>query len=242
MLAGARAALDPAQVTLVGGHTTTGPELVVGFAVFGCAPTADALMRVGGLAPGDRLILTKPLGTGALFQADMRGLARGEWMQAGARSMTRPNAAASRVARELGASAATDVTGFGLAGHLGQMLRASKASAVIDLARLPLLPGVASLLARGIRSTFHEQNTQGRRGIRIAAAAAAHPAIEALFDPQTSGGLLFGMRAGAGGRGPRCGFTRRATRARRVIGEVTPPHPDGALFELVLATHPHPQK
>ena len=237
VLAGARAALDPAQVTLVGGHTTTGPELVVGFAVFGLAPTADALLRVGGLAPGDRLILTKPLGTGALFQADMRGLARGDWMQAGLRSVTRPNASASRVARELGASAATDVTGFGLAGHLGQMLRASKASAVIHIASLPLLPGVASLLARGIRSSFHEQNTQGRRGIRIAGAAAAHPAIEALFDPQTSGGLLFGIApersAEALARLHAAGDPEAA-----LIGEVTLPHPDGALFEVVAGPTP----
>ncbi len=232
VLAGARAALDPEQITLVGGHTTTGPELVVGFAVVGFAPVIEGLMRVGGLLPGERLILTKPLGTGALFQADMRGLARGAWVQAALRSMARPNAAASRVASEVSASAATDVTGFGLAGHLGQMLRASKASAVIDVRRLPLLPGVAELLARGIRSTSHEQNTRGRRGIRISADAAAHPAIEALFDPQTSGGLLFGVaperadeaieRLHAGGDS-----------AAAVIGEVMPPHPDGALFEVV---------
>jgi selenide,water dikinase len=237
VLSGARSALDPAQVTLVGGHTTTGPELVVGFAVFGFAATADELMRVGGLAPGDRLILTKPLGTGALFQADMRGLSRGEWMQAGLRSMARPNVDASRVARELGASAATDVTGFGLAGHLGHMLRASKASAVIHVESLPLLPGVASLLTRGIRSTFHEQNTQGRRGISITAAAGTHPAIEALFDPQTSGGLLFGIAperaAEALARLHETGDTDAA-----LIGEVTPPHPDGALFEVVTGPTP----
>jgi selenide,water dikinase len=237
VLSGARAALDAEQVTLVGGHTTTGPELVAGFAVFGLADDAAPLMRVGGLAPGDRLILTKPLGTGVLFQADMRGLARGEWMERALASMARSNADASRVAREMAASAVTDVTGFGLAGHLGQMLRASKTSAVIDLGALPLLPGVASLLARGIRSTFHDQNTRGRRGIRIAAAAAAHPAVEVVFDPQTSGGLLFGARADQ--------VTLALDRLRAVgdpsaavIGEVTPPHPDGALFELVLSTHP----
>ena len=239
VLSGARAALDAEQVTLVGGHTTTGPELVAGFAVFGLADDAAPLMRVGGLAPGDRLILTKPLGTGVLFQADMRGLARGEWMERALASMARSNADASRVAREMAASAVTDVTGFGLAGHLGQMLRASKASAVIDLGALPLLPGVASLLARGIRSTFHDQNTRGRRGIRIAAAAAAHPAVEVVFDPQTSGGLLFGARADQ--------VTLALDRLRAVgdpsaavIGEVTPPHPDGALFELVLSTQRQP--
>jgi selenide,water dikinase len=206
--------------------------------VFGLADDSAALMRVGGLAPGDRLILTKPLGTGVLFQGDMRGLARGEWMAGALASMARSNAAASRVAGEIPASAVTDVTGFGLAGHLGQMLRASKASAVIDLAALPLLPGVAALLARGVRSTFHDQNTRGRRGIRIAAAAAAHPAVEVIFDPQTSGGLLFGARAD---QVPLALDRLRAAGdpSAAVIGEVTPPHPDGALFELVLSTHPH---
>ncbi len=232
VMAGARAALDPEQVTLVGGHTTTGPELVVGFAVFGVEPSTAALMRVGGLAPGDRLILTKPLGTGVLFQGDMRGLARGEWVQAALASMARSNAEAARVARDAGGSAATDVTGFGLAGHLGQMLRASKVSALIRLFDLPLLPGVAALLTRGIRSTFHEQNTRGRRGIRIGASAAGHPAIEALFDPQTSGGLLFGIardRADEALERIRAAGDGNAA----LIGEVTPPHPDGALFEVV---------
>jgi selenide,water dikinase len=231
VMAGARAALDAEQVTLVGGHTTTGPELVVGFAVFGVEPSAAPLLRVGGLAPGDRLILTKPLGTGVLFQGDMRGLARGEWVLAALASMARSNADAARVAREIGGSAATDVTGFGLAGHLGQMLRASKVSAVIRLDALPLLPGVATLLARGVRSTYHEQNTRGRRGIKIAAAAASHPAVEILFDPQTSGGLLFGVaaeRADAALERIRAAGDRAAA----VIGDVTAPHPDGALFEV----------
>jgi len=235
VMAGARAALDAEQVTLVGGHTTTGPELVVGFAVFGVAPSIEPLMRVGGLVPGDQLVLTKPLGTGVLFQGDMRGLARGEWVLAALTSMARSNAHASRIARERGGSAATDVTGFGLAGHLGQMLRASKVAALIDLDALPLLPGVASLLARGIRSTSHEQNTRGRRGIRIAAAAAAHSSVEVLFDPQTSGGLLFGIARER---------TREALERIRaagdssaaVIGEVTPAHPDGALFEVVSSS------
>jgi selenide,water dikinase len=237
VMAGARAALDAAQVTLVGGHTTTGDDLVVGFAVFGTAANADALLRVGGLAPGDRLILTKPLGTGALFQADMQGLARGEWIQAALRSMTRPNAAASRVARELGATASTDVTGFGLAGHLGQMLRASKTGAIVYVESLPLLPGAASLLARGITSTFHEQNTQGRRGIRVG--AADHPAIEAFFDPQTSGGLLFGV-APARAREALARLHAGGDHSAAVIGEVTALHPDGALFEIAAGAFPSP--
>jgi selenide, water dikinase len=229
-MAGARVALDADRVTLVGGHTTTGPELVVGFSVFAFTASAGGLLRIGGLQPGDRLILTKPLGTGVLFQGDMRGLARGEWIEAAIASMARSNAEASHVATLMHASAATDVTGFGLAGHLGQMLRASKASAAIDLARLPLLPGVASLFARGLRSTFHEENARGRRGLFTTAAAGAHPALEALFDPQTSGGLLFGVAAERADEA--ISRLAAAGETARVIGVATAPRPDGALFEV----------
>ena len=195
VMAGARAGLDADAVTLVGGHTTTGPELVVGFAVWGIATSADALIRIGGLAPGDRLILTKPLGTGVVLQADMRGLARGAWVEAAYASMLRSNAHAASAARAHRPSAATDVTGFGLAGHLGEMLRASKASAVLDLDAIPALPGAISLLARDIRSTAHPENAKARRAMRVDPEAARRPALDLLFDPQTSGGLLLGVPA-----------------------------------------------
>jgi selenide, water dikinase len=234
VMAGARAALDADGITLIGGHTTIGPELTVGFAVLGVAASTDTLIRLGGLTPGDRLILTKPLGTGVLLQADMRGLARGEWMQAVHASMRRSNAGASRVARDARASAATDVTGFGLAGHLGQMLRTSKAAAVVDLGAVPLLPGAASLLARGVRSTAHPENARTRRAIRVELEAASRPELDILFDPQTSGGLLLGVaseRADAAVAALRDGGDLAAA----VVGEVTSPRQDGALFEVVLA-------
>jgi selenide,water dikinase len=232
VLAGARAELDREGITLLGGHTTTGTDLSVGFAVFGTAPAAEGLLRKGGVAPGDRLVLTKPLGTGVLFYADMRGLARGEWMDAAVASMLRSNALAARAARAGGVSASTDVSGFGLAGHLGEMLRASAASARVDLEAVPLLPGVASLLARGHRSTFHGENAQARRALRIAPAAAARPELDALFDPQTSGGLLLGVhpaRAPALVAALAAGGDVQAA----VIGVVAPPRADQALFEVV---------
>jgi selenide,water dikinase len=232
VMAGARAALDADSVTLVGGHTTTGPELVVGFAVWGLAASADALIRLGGLAPGDHLILTKPLGTGVVLQADMRGLARGEWVEAAGASMLRSNAHAARAAGPQSPSAATDVTGFGLAGHLGEMLRASKASAVLDLDAIPALPGAVSLLARGVRSTAHPENAKARRAMLIEPDAARRPALDLLFDPQTSGGLLLGVPA------DRSPAMLRALReagdgAATVIGLVAPPRPDGALIRVV---------
>lgn len=231
-LAGARAALDADGITLVGGHTTSGTALHVGFAVQGTAPSADALMRKGGVSPGERLLLTKPLGTGVLFFADMRGRARSEWMEAAVASMLRSNAAAARVARAHAATACTDVSGFGLAGHLGEMLRASKCAAMLDLAALPLLPGAGALLARGDRSTFHPENAKSRRALRIDPSAQSHPALDILFDPQTSGGLLFAVPA------ERADETLAALHAAgdgdaALIGEVTAPRGDQALFEVV---------
>jgi selenide,water dikinase len=112
------------------------------------------------------------------------------------------------------------------------MLRAAKASAVVDLAALPLLPGVAELLGYGHRSTFHPENARARRALSVAPDVAGMPVVDVLFDPQTSGGLLFGVRA------ERAGETVAALRAggdarAAVIGEVMPARPDGALFEVV---------
>jgi selenide,water dikinase len=232
VMAGARAGLDADGVTLVGGHTTTGPELVAGFAVWGFAASADALVRIGGAAPGDQLILTKPLGTGVILQADMRALARGAWMEAAVASMLRSNGPAARVMLALRPSAATDVTGFGLAGHLGEMLRASKASAVLDLAAIPALPGAVALLGRGIRSTAHPENARARRAMLVEPDAARRDALDLLFDPQTSGGLLIAVsRERAPAMLSALHATGDATAA--LIGEVTPPRPDGGLIRVV---------
>ena len=231
VMAGARAALDGDGITLVGGHTTTGPELVVGFAVWGFTPSADSLVRIGGLAPGDHLILTKPLGTGVALQADMRGLARGEWVEAASASMLRSNAHAARAAAPYRLSAATDVTGFGLAGHLGEMLRASKAGGVLDLDAIPALPGAISLLGRGVRSTAHPENAKARRAMWVEPAAASQGALDLLFDPQTSGGLLLGIapeRSAALLEALREAGDGRAA----VIGTVTAARPDGALIRV----------
>jgi selenide,water dikinase len=111
------------------------------------------------------------------------------------------------------------------------MLRASKVSALIDLDGLPLLPGVADLLARGIRSTYHAQNSEGRRGIALAAGA-GHPALEALFDPQTSGGILFGIAADRAGTA--LDHLRAAGVHAAIIGEVTHLRPDQALFSVTM--------
>lgn len=231
VLSGARAALDPLGVTLLGGHTTTAAGLLVGFSVDGIAASRGSLLRMSGLRPGDRLILTKPLGTGVIFHADPRGEARGPWIQAALASMLRPNLAAARVACEAGASAATDVTGFGLAGHLGEMLRASGVSAVLDVAALPALPGALELLARGLRSTSHAANERAGRGLAMTPEALAHPRLPLLFDPQTSGGLVFGLspeRAALALERLRAAGDDAAT----IIGSVAPARSDGSPIEV----------
>jgi hypothetical protein len=229
VMAGARAALEADGVTLVGGHTSTGPELVVGFAVWGFVASADALIRIGGAAPGDQLLLTKRLGTGVILQADMRALARGEWVEAATASMLRSNGAAARAIVALGPSAATDVTGFGLARHLGEMLRASKSSAVLDLAAIPALPGAVALLGRGIRSTAHPENARARRAMLVEPDAARRESLDLLFDPQTSGGLLVAVPP-ARGSAMLSALHAAGDGAAAIIGEVAPPRPDGALI------------
>jgi selenide,water dikinase len=167
---------------IVGGHTTTGAELTLGFAITGLA---DRPITLAGARPGDALILTKPLGSGTILAAEMRLAARGADVTACLAEMARPQGTAAHLLRE--AHAMTDVTGFGLAGHLLNMLEASGTGATLDLAAIPLHQGALDLAAQGIRSTIWEAN-------RAAAAPRVFhedtPLTALLFDPQTAGGLL----------------------------------------------------
>jgi selenide, water dikinase len=189
MMAGANEVLREAGCALVGGHTSEGAELALGFAVNGLVPAAAAL-RKGGLEPADGLILTKPLGTGTLLAADMRGKAKARWVIAAIAHMIASNAKAAQILRQHGVHAATDVTGFGLIGHLVEMVRASDVDATLAIDRLPLLEGARESVARGIFSSLQPQNVRLRRAIRELATVAEHPLYPMLFDPQTAGGLL----------------------------------------------------
>jgi selenide,water dikinase len=225
VLSGARAVFDPNRVTLIGGHTTTAPEILVGFSVDGLAPSSLALLSLDRLEPGDRILLTKRLGTGVILHADMLGRASGRSLSECLESMLTGNAEAAQLARELGARAMTDVTGFGLAGHLGTMLRASGVSAFVDVTALPALPGAVELLSRGFRSTFHEENGKAKKAFVIHPHAASDPRLELLFDPQTSGGLLFGLSPS------RVDEALGRLDQVAVIGEVRARREDGALLE-----------
>jgi selenide,water dikinase len=232
VLAGARRALDPLGVALVGGHSTSGLALAVGFAVHGELPPAGRWLPLAGLRPGQALVLTKALGTGVLLRADMMGRLRAPWFEAAVASMLRPNRDAAAVALEAGATAATDVTGFGLAGHLEGMLRASGVAARLDLGTLPALPGALELLAQGLRSTFHSQNEQAT-SVLLAPEGAGHPRLPLLFDPQTSGGLLFGVAAERAAAVV-ADLHRRGAAAAAVIGEVSAAGSEGPRIEASL--------
>ena len=192
LMSGALTVLEREGVALIGGHTAEGAEMTLGFALNGWGDE-DQLLRKGGLRPGDRLILTKPLGTGTLFAADMRHQARGPWVEQALASMLTSNRTAAALLREHGARACTDVTGFGLVGHLAEMLRASNCTAALYLGHLPLLKGARECLDAGWLSSLHPQNLRGQHLIGNAADFDQHPLWALLFDPQTAGGLLAGI-------------------------------------------------
>ncbi|MFZ3040557.1 MAG: selenide, water dikinase SelD [Thiobacillus sp.] len=194
MMSGAVSVLNEAGCALVGGHTGEGRELALGFAVNGLIDeTLSGVMAKGGLRPGDVLILTKPIGTGTLFAAHARLQARGRWIDAALASMQVSSRAAAACLSAHGARACTDLTGFGLLGHLLEMTRAAGVDAELELDALPLLDGAAETVAAGILSSLHPANTRLRRALRNQKAALDHPNYPLLFDPQTAGGLLAGV-------------------------------------------------
>jgi selenide,water dikinase len=191
MLKGGTEVLEAAGASLIGGHSAEAAEPALGFAVTG-RTRPGRLMRKAGLRPGDRLILTKPLGTGVILAAEMRGVARARTVSDAIETMLQSAAASSWIFASHGATACTDVTGFGLAGHLLEMLRASSADASLDPAAIPALDGALDLIAAGVASSLHAGN--------LAALAAVEDAPESpmgalLVDPQTAGGLLAGVPA-----------------------------------------------
>ena len=173
---------------LIGGHTSEGLELSLGFTANGTVDPAHAWSKQGS-SPGDVLVLTKALGTGTIFAADMRHLAKGPWVSEALLQMTRSNSDAVNIAKNFTIQACTDITGFGLAGHCLEMTRPGL-GIELQLSNVPVMNGATECLhALGITSSLHEANkrSSGLSGLTSAA--------EILFDPQTSGGLLFSVPA-----------------------------------------------
>ena len=201
MMTGAIEVLNDANCALVGGHTGEGKELALGFAINGLIDDDPSqLLRKNGMRPGDVLILTKPIGTGTLFAAHARLAAKGRWIDAALQSMVVSNQRGAQCLREFGATACTDLTGFGLLGHLVEMTRPSEVDAEIDLGALPLLDGAQECVDAGIVSSLQSANVRLRRALRNQEAMLKHPRYPLIFDPQTAGGLLASIpadRAGA---------------------------------------------
>jgi selenide,water dikinase len=196
LMSGAVSVLNDAGCALVGGHTGEGSELALGFAINGLLDeNLHGVLCKGGMRAGDALILTKPIGTGTLFAAHARLQARGRWFDDALASMLQSNRLAVPCLIAHGATACTDLTGFGLVGHLVEMTRPSGVDAEIDLATLPLLDGAAETAAAGILSSLQPANVRLRHALQNQAEAVQHPNYPLLFDPQTAGGLLASVPA-----------------------------------------------
>jgi selenide,water dikinase len=198
ILAGGQSVLREAGVCLVGGHTVEDDELKYGLSLTGLV-APDAIIRNSTARPGDVLVLTKPLGTGIISTAIKGAMASAAVIAEAVRWMTTLNRNAAALMAQCHATAATDVTGFGLIGHASEMARGAGVTLRIDLAAVPLINGLVELSADGMLPAGCYRN----RDHYLPLVAATHrdsDALLPLFDPQTSGGLLIALTPADAGR------------------------------------------
>jgi selenide,water dikinase len=186
--------LREAGVALLGGHTVRDPEVKFGYAVTG-AVDPDRIWANAGARLGDRLILTKWLGTGIVGTAIKKGRAPEDLVSRAVASMTMLNKAAAQVLRQFAGAVhgATDITGFGLIGHATEMAKASGVSIAIDSARLPLLPGVAAIASQNRSGGMGTNREHFESGVEVG--NVPPEVVDVCYDPQTSGGLLVAVDA-----------------------------------------------
>ena len=191
ILDGGMSILSEAGVCLVGGHTVEDDELKYGLSVTGLA-APDQVIRNSTANPGDVLILTKPLGTGIISTAIKGDMAAPEVAEEAIRWMTTLNRDAALLMRECHASAATDVTGFGLIGHATEMARGAGVTMQLELDSIPLMNGVIGLVAEGMvpAGCYRNRDYFGTSLLSPVSYHLSPDDILPLFDPQTSGGLL----------------------------------------------------
>ncbi|GMH87259.1 hypothetical protein TrST_g6475 [Triparma strigata] len=204
MLSGASDALFEEDCALAGGHTCEGAELSLGFAVNGYLPANFKGFLKNGGKVGNKIVLTKRVGTGALFAAEMRGKVDGKFRSEAISEMCKSNGKAAKVITDpefvSSVNAVTDVTGFGLVGHLLEMLDwEAGIGARLALSEIPFFEGAVSAAKQNIYSSLQKSNENSRRAVKNhSAIAQAHPEkSRLLYDPQTAGGLLIIMEAGA---------------------------------------------
>jgi len=192
ILRGGQEAMNAEGVVVIGGHSVDDQEMKFGYAVTGVVHP-DRVISNAGSQSGDILVLTKPIGTGAINTAIKHGKASRDTEAAALRAMTTSAASASLSMQEHGANACTDVTGFGLLGHAFEMAKASDMTLIIDSQAVPLLPDVLELIAEGML-TRGDKNNRAYVGSAVDIDAKVSSVLQsALFDPQTAGGLLISM-------------------------------------------------
>jgi selenide,water dikinase len=183
---------------VAGGHTVVDAEPKYGLCVTGRVHPRRILIK-GGLRPGQRLFLSKPLGTGVVATAAKNDACPPETLRGAVDSMLRLNRVASEIALEAGATGATDISGFGLLGHAAEMVEASGAGITIRMTDLPLLPGTFALAEKGHwsggmkRNRRHVESTFGERGRLAIDGSLTDAQVGLLYESETSGGLLFAV-------------------------------------------------
>ena len=224
-------ALREAGVALLGGHTVQDEEIKFGYAITGEVDPARMWTNAGAIA-GDRLLLTKPLGTGVIATAIKFARADGRTADAAIASMVKLNKAAAEALLPLGRDihACTDITGFGLIGHATELARASGCVVAIDTARVPLLEGALDLVEGNTPGGGRTNKEHFGAGVHAAAQIDARVA-QLLYDPQTSGGLLLAVAPGSTDAALEA--LRRAGVTAHEVGSVQPADP-GAVVAVTL--------
>jgi selenide,water dikinase len=194
ILAGGLSKMMEAKCAVIGGHSVRDPEIKFGYAVTGMIHPERVWTNAAAQA-GDRLVLTKALGTGVISTAIKRGQARQEWIDAATGSMTALNAKAAEVAANgnFHVHSATDITGFGLIGHMREMAKGSGVSLRVDCSRVPLLEGAIDCVRGGFIPGGLITNREFAECTVSYEAAVPEEVKTLLFDPQTSGGLLLSV-------------------------------------------------
>ncbi|MFK7823206.1 MAG: selenide, water dikinase SelD [Oligoflexales bacterium] len=181
------------EIKLIGGHTCEGSPMSAGIVCNGLVKPGSSLSKAG-LTAGDKLILSKPLGTGVIFAAAMRLAAHSQWLDSAINSMLVDHSFMSEPHAKFPGGGATDISGFGLLGHLLEMQFMSNKNVILYLDQIPLLPGVEDCLAMGIRSSLYPKNATKKKFIHMSCQI-DDPKHEILFDPQTSGPMLLSLPA-----------------------------------------------
>lgn len=235
LMSGALEVIEASDMQLVGGHTGEGADMAFGLNVNGFVHKAD-IMTKAGLKTGQKLILTKALGTGVLLAANMRSRAKGRWVDEAIESMLLSNQQAGVIFKQYGVKACTDITGFGLLGHLTEMLKSSAISAQLNLSALPVLHGSHEMLAEGIFSSLQDENLHLRQVISNLSDYTEHHNYPLIFDPQTAGGLLAGVEAE---QAEEClqQLHQAGYYQAQIIGELTAPQADASDQSLMVSLY-----